>query len=408
MNRPFTLCVLLGSLGFSANCFAVDHSSADIQRGRYLATAGDCVACHTTVGGKPFAGGRPIETPFGTLYSPNITPDRETGIGAWNDEQFYNALHSGIDPTGRHLYPAFPYPYFTKLTRDDVRAIHAYLDTVDPVRSKRPASQLDWPLDYRFLLTGWNWLYFDEGTFAGDSQKSAEWNRGAYLVRGAGHCGACHTPKNFAGGDEKSQALEGGLLQGWHVPNITADRRRGIGSWTVEEIAEYLKTGRNAHSGATGLMAEVVSDSTSHLSDSDLRAIAVYLKDQPGHPADVDHGASDAVLAAGKAIYNDSCAACHQGNGKGVPHLFPPLAGSANVQAKDPTTLIRLVLQGASTVRTAAQPTFAAMPAYRWKLDDGETAAVLSYVRNQWGNAAPAVSADDVKSVWETLKPPVP
>src|SRR5690242_12584301 len=170
MNRSFAICVLLGGLGLSTNCLAADHSAADIQRGRYLATAGDCVACHTAVGGKPFAGGRPITTPFGTLYSPNITPDELTGIGAWSDEQFYKAMHAGIDPEGRHLYPAFPYPYFTKLSRDDVHAIHAYLDSLDPVRSKRPPPRLDWPLGYRFLLTGWDWLYFDKGTFAGNPQ----------------------------------------------------------------------------------------------------------------------------------------------------------------------------------------------------------------------------------------------
>jgi mono/diheme cytochrome c family protein len=387
---------------------AANRSFSDIARGHYLVTAGDCVACHTKVGGKPFAGGRPVETPFGTIYSPNITPDQETGIGAWNDEQFYKALHAGIDPAGRHLYPAFPYPFFTKVTKDDARAMLAYLESIEPVRSKRPANDLDWPLDNRFLMMGWNWLYFGEGTFKADPNKGDQWNRGAYLVEGLGHCGACHTQKNFAGGDEKDHALEGGLLQQWHVPNITADDHEGIGGWSNGDIVEYLKTGRNAHSGATGMMAEVVSDSTSQLKDQDLQAIAVYLKDQPGHPSHSTQQVSQDVLSAGKAIYEESCAACHQGNGKGVPGLFPPLAGNANLQSNDPTTLIRILLQGAQTVRTAAKPTFAAMPAYRWKLGDKEAAAVLSYVRNQWGNSAPAVTDGQVHSVWQGLKPPVP
>ena len=330
-----SLACLLALLFILVPCFQAvseDMGFARIERGRYLATAGDCAACHTADKGKTLAGGRPIETPFGVIYSPNITPDRATGIGNWTDDQFYTAMHKGLGPSGRHLYPAFPYPSFTKATRGDVLAIRAYLATLTPVHNARKPPEFAWPLNMRFLLAGWNWAFFNEGTFHAVAGKSAEWNRGAYLVEGLGHCGACHTAKNFAGGDKSSQALEGGLVQGWSPPDITADGRRGIGSWSDEDIVEYLKTGRNSRSGATGLMAEVITDSTSKLRPEDLHAIAVYLKDRPGHPGDATPLRPSAVLSSGGAIYKDSCSACHQTNGKGVPRLFSPLAGSAVLQ----------------------------------------------------------------------------
>lgn len=407
LRYVLAVAAVLATLAAALQAEAADTSFARIDRGRALTTAGDCVACHTADKGQPFAGGRAIETPFGTIYSPNITPDRETGIGAWSDQDFYKAVHEGIGPSGRHLYPAFPYPYFTKMTRDDVLAIRAYLATLPPVKNTRPAADFAWPLSERFLLTGWNWLFFDEGTFRPDPQKDARWNRGAYLVQGLGHCGACHTAKNVAGGDDTSAALEGGVLQGWFAPNITADSRAGIGSWSDQDIVEYLRTGRNAHSGATGLMSEVVTNSTSKMSDEDLRAIAAYLKDRPGHPETPSPLGNSPTMTAGRAIYRDSCSACHRADGKGVPLMFSPLAHSALLQSKDPTTVIRLVLEGARTVPTDARPTTSAMPAYGWKLDDGQVAAVLTYARNQWGNAAAAVTAAEVQSVRADLRPKV-
>jgi mono/diheme cytochrome c family protein len=390
--------------GLAAEAAAADTSFVQVERGRYLVTAGDCVACHTASGGKPFAGGRPVETPFGTIYSANITPDRETGIGAWTDDEFYNALHSGIAPSGAHLYPAFPYPYFTKATREDVRAIRAYLRTLDPVKSSPPPPDLTWPLGYSFLMSAWNSLFFDQTTFETTAGKSDEWNRGAYLVQGLGHCGACHTPKNFAGGDESEHALQGGVIQGWFAPDITNAERTGLASWSTDDLVQYLKTGRNAHSGATGLMAEVVADSTSKLSKQDLHAIAVYLKDQKRQQSESNETPSQTVMAAGKAIYSDSCSGCHQMNGKGVPGMFSPLAGSASAQSIDPTTLIRIVLQGTRTVPTDARPTPSTMPAYGWKLTDAQIAAVLTFVRNQWGNAAPAVETGKVENVRRTVQ----
>jgi mono/diheme cytochrome c family protein len=379
--------------------FAQDASFETVRRGKYLVDAGDCVSCHTRENGTPFAGSRPIETPFGTIYSPNITPDRDTGIGAWSDDDFYRAMHTGIGPDGKRLYPAFPYPYFTKMKRDDVLAIRAYLKTLPAVSLRRPDPDLTWPLQHRVFMRGWDWLFFKEGTFAPDPQKSAEWNRGAYLVEGAGHCGACHTPKNVLGGDKTSKALQGNPIQNWFAPELANDSRAGLGGWSVDEIVEYLKTGRNAHSGATGLMAEVVANSTSKLKDADLHAIAVYIKDVAGQSPEAPAKPEQAQLNAGKAIFADTCSACHQADGKGVARMFPPLVHNANVQSTDPTSVIHVILEGARTVPTDARPTPSSMPSFGWKLTDDEIAAVATYVRNSWGNAAAAVTPDQVKSL---------
>jgi mono/diheme cytochrome c family protein len=378
---------------------ADEVSFAQVQRGKYLVDAADCVACHTSYKAAPLAGGRGIETPFGTIYSPNLTPDRETGLGAWSDDDFYNAMHFGLAPDGTRLYPAFPYPYFTKLTRDDVMAIRAYLNTLSPVKTRRPPNELMWPLEHRVFVRGWNWMFFTPGEFAANPQKSAEWNRGAYLVEGPGHCGACHTPKNVLGADSAGQQFEGGVLQDWFIPKIDNDPRGGLGSWSVDDIVEYLKTGRNARSGAAALMAEVVANSTSKLSDQDLHAIAVYVKDIAAKPNQAAPAPEQALMDAGRNIFSDSCSGCHQANGEGVERMFPPLAHNANVQSIDPTTVIRVIIEGAQTVPTNARPTPFAMAPYNWKLSDEQIAAVATFVRNAWGNAAPAVTTDAVRSL---------
>ena len=399
-RSTIALAAFCCTLGAASIAGAQEQSFSLVQRGKTLVDAGDCLPCHTKDERKPFAGGRAIDTPFGTIYSPNITPDRDTGIGAWSDEEFYQALHSGIGPDGTRLYPAFPYPYFTKMPRDDVMAVRAYLNTLQPIQNARPDSKLSWPLNHRVFMSGWNWLFFTPGTFTPDPGRSPEWNRGAYLVEGPGHCGACHTPKNALGGDKSGEALRGGQLQDWFVPNISNDSHNGLGSWSVEEIAEYLRTGRNARSGASALMSEVVTHSTAKMSDDDLHAIATYLKSMPGTAERKAPAAPDqAVMDAGRAIFLDSCSACHRSDGGGVAHMFPPLARNANVQSNDPTTLVRMILQGARTAVTDQRPTPSSMPAYDWKLDDGQVAAVATYVRNAWGNTAPAVSAETVRSL---------
>lgn len=383
---------------------AEDGSYPDIERGRALATAADCMPCHSPPGGTPWAGGRAVQTPFGTLLSANITPDMETGIGRWSDDQFVDVLLRGMAPGGKHIYPAMPYPYYTKMTRDDALAIRAYLATLDPVRNVVHADQLPFPLSVRTDMIGWNALNFSEGTFKPVAGKSPEWNRGAYLVEALGHCAACHTAKTISGGDETSRTLQGGSLQGWYAPNLTNDERTGLGRWSADDVVEYLATGHNSLAAAAGPMAEVVQYSTSQMKREDLHAIAVYLKDRPGQGEGQDHAPSPVTdVAAGEAIYVDQCASCHRVDGTGVPRLFPSLARGASVVQDNPVSTIRVVLEGVRTVATAGAPTGPGMPAFGWKLSDAEIAAVLTYVRNAWGNAAAPVSASTVARQRQSL-----
>jgi mono/diheme cytochrome c family protein len=371
---------------------------SQIKRGRYLAITSDCASCHTLPDdGPPFGGGRAIETPFGKLLAPNITPDRESGIGAWTDDEFDNAVRRGVGRNGARLYPAMPYDAYTKMSRDEVVAIRAYLNTVAPVRNKVIADALPFPFSVRSAMRVWDALYFTAGEFKVDPAKSAEWNRGAYLVTGPGHCGACHTPKTSLGGDKTAYLLQGSPLQGWFAPNITGDLMRGVGQWSSDDLVGYLKTGHNRISAATGPMAEVVALSSSRMTDADLRAIATYLKSLGGRPSSTTPLRSDhPLMEAGSAIYRDQCSACHGLDGHGTPLLFPSLAESSLVRADNPGTLIRVVLRGARSVSTASEPTAPGMPAYGWQLDDAQVAAVLTYIRNSWGGAAVAVSADEV------------
>jgi mono/diheme cytochrome c family protein len=400
MQHRRIACLLL-LVGASAGHAAADQQAFDqIERGHYLAIVGDCAPCHTVPGGKPYAGGRKIETPFGTLVSSNITPDRETGIRAWTDDEFVNSMHDGTGRNGTRLYPAMPYTYYTRATREDALAIRAYLATLDPVRNEVISNQLPFPFNVRASMAVWNALFFKRGRFEPVAGKSEQWNRGAYLVQGLGHCGACHTAKNILGADKTSRALKGGELQGWYAPNLTNDPRIGLGSWSVDEVAAYLKTGHNNISAASGPMSEVVAASTSQMTDDDLKAMAVYLKDHA--PLDVrPHqpiSDQDRIMRAGQAVYLDNCAACHDAAGTGIAKLFSALKESPSVLADDPISVIRVVLQGAQSVATESAPTGSSMPAHGWKLPDEQVAAVVTYIRNSWGNAASAVSASDVAS----------
>ena len=370
-------------------------NASPIERGRYLAAAGDCAACHTTAGGAPFAGGRPLETPFGTVLSANLTPDA-TGLKSWNADQFYRAMHEGISANGDHLYPAFPYNYFTRMPRADTDALFAYLQSLPPVANKPDRNQLPFPFNIRALMSVWNLLYLDKTTFAPDPTRSEQWNRGAYLVEGPGHCAACHTPKTILGGPQKGRDFQGGAFGTWFAPDLTPNGRTGLGGWTRDETVAFLKTGRNAHASASGEMGLVVQDSTSQLADDDLQAIVAWLADRAASPAAQMTPPDPADMKAGEAIFVDECASCHLARGQGQALAFPPLAHSANAQQLDPTTSLHFILAGAQAVPTRAEPTAFTMPAFAWKLDDRQIAAVATYVRNNWGNAAPAVSADQV------------
>ncbi|MDB5656301.1 MAG: hypothetical protein JWQ94_3914 [Tardiphaga sp.] len=398
MNRSFLAAALLVSLSGSA--FAQDTQSFDrVERGRYLSVLGDCAGCHTAPGGASFAGGLALDTPFGKLVAPNITPDRETGIGNMTDDEFVSVLHEGRGHNGRRLYPAMPYPAYTKMTEDDVRDMRSYFRTLAPVHNEVVSNQLPFPLNIRLAMAFWNWINFIPGRYQPDPQKSAEWNRGAYIVQGPAHCGTCHTPKTLLGGDKNLVALNGATLQGWFAPNITPDNYTGIGAWSKDDIAQYLKTGVNSFTMASGPMSEAITHSTSQMTDADIMAIATYLKDSgpAGNAAKpTPIAANDNVMRVGAAIYKDSCAACHRDSGTGNAGLFPKLAGSALVQQGDPTTLVHVVLSGSRAVATDGAPTGPAMPAFDWRLNDAQVAAVLTYIRNSWGNAATAVPASAV------------
>ncbi|HEX5352865.1 MAG TPA: c-type cytochrome [Rhodanobacteraceae bacterium] len=370
-----------------------------IQHGRYLVHAGDCKACHTAQGGKPFAGGRPVPTPFGVVYSTNITPDPETGIGEWSERDFYRAMHFGIARGGKHLYPAFPYPWYTRMTRGDVDAIRAYLDTVKPVRERNRSPQLGWPFSMRSMLKMWDTLYLHPGQYQPDPKRSTAWNRGAYLVNGPGHCGACHSGKNLLGAPDRDHPMQGGMAEHVFAPNLGAGKRDGLGGWSKQEIVEYLATGSNAHATAGGPMAEVVTASTQYLKQRDLEAIATYLKTldgpRPGEPGKPNND----TMQQGRALYVDDCAGCHMDNGTGLPNAFPPLRASSAVQAAKPQLLLAVILEGARSPATPTKPTGLTMPAFGSKLDDAEIAALTTYIRNAWGNRAGEVSKGDVSKL---------
>jgi mono/diheme cytochrome c family protein len=275
--------VMLLCTAFAAGAAQANPSPETVARGKALTEAADCAGCHTADPAKPFAGGKRIDSPFGAIYSPNLTPDRDTGIGAWSDAEFLRALRYGIGRTGARTYPAFPYPNFTKMTRDDIFAVRAYLATLTPVGNTRPPPELRWPLNYRGVMRVWNFLFFKPGIFEPNQAKSPEWNRGGYLVEGAAHCGSCHTPKNIFGADKRGRAYGGESVGGWFAPRLDSAEGSGLKSWSVEDIVEYLQSGRNGKSHAGGPMAELVVNSTSKMSDADVRAIAVYLKDLPPH-----------------------------------------------------------------------------------------------------------------------------
>jgi mono/diheme cytochrome c family protein len=417
------IALVAGSMTIAPTLLARESSHAELARGEYLVKAGDCAACHTNEDGQPFAGGFPVPTPFGTIYSTNITPDPETGIGHWTSDDFYKAMHSGIAPGGRHLYPAFPYPWYTKLSRNDVDAIRAYLATLKPVHQANKPPEMPWPFSDRAVMAGWNALYFKEGTFQSNPQKSAQWNLGAYLVEGLGHCGACHSPKNFAGAPEHDKAYHGGYGENWYATSLASDLRDGLGQWSEQDIVQYLKTGANKRAAAFGAMAEVVHDSTQYLDDDDLHAIAVYLKDLPAKSTTpnanppVDGTTTERAtttnaapanvngdrFARGRGHYLDQCAGCHMDNGEGIAGVFPPLKGNNVVQASDPETVVHIILTGAKTAVTDKNPTGLAMPAFDWKLDNQQVADLVTYLRNAWGNRAGAVDASKVADTRRTI-----
>ena len=378
-------------------------NAGQLRRGQALVIAGDCLSCHAREGGAPFAGGLGLSTPFGTIFSTNITPDARTGIGGWDGDKFYRAMHDGVGRSG-NLYPAMPYPQFSRLTHADDDAILAYLKSLPAVDYRAPDNRLPFPINLRVMVNGWNLLFFKPATFQADASQSAEWNRGAYLVTGPGHCGACHTPKNALGADQAGKAFRGGDLDNWVAPDLTGNSRTGLGGWNIDDLVEFLKTGRNAHASAAGSMADVVTYSTSLMSDPDRHAIAVYLKSLPASPDAASRHPDPGAMKRGAAIYSDVCASCHLEGGLGQSRAFPPLGGNAMLQQADTTGLEHLILAGARVGPTALRPSPLTMPSFAWKLTDGEIADVGTYVRNSWGNRAAPLSAGAVKNLRHKLQ----
>jgi len=384
--------LLSASLASTAQA-AVTPDYSEVKAGRYQAVLADCMGCHTRAGGKLFAGGAALQTPFGKITAPNITPDNDTGIGAWSETQFRRAVKQGVAADGQLLYPAMPYPNYAGMSDADVGRIWDYLHTVEPVRATVPSNQFGWPFNIRALMAGWNWLYFKTDPVSSDAGRSVDWNRGNYIVNGPGHCDTCHSPKSLLGANSGAP-LSGASLQGWFAPNLTKDATQGVGSWSVADVAAYLKTGHNSHSMASGPMAEAIEDSTSKMDDADLQAIAVYLKDAPapssGAQSVVDK--SDTRMKAGAAVYRDNCQACHGANGEGENIIFPPLTGNPIISQNTGETLVRVVLAGTQSADTPGSPTQPAMPSFAWRLDDTQIADVLTYIRGSWGRAGPISS----------------
>jgi mono/diheme cytochrome c family protein len=405
MKKIVALAITATTLAVTPAHSGDDGSFEQIERGRYVAVLGDCAACHTVPGGASFSGGGVLQTPFGRLVGSNITPDPETGIGKWTLEDFQRTMSEGIARGGYHLYPAMPYPAYTKATKEDTAALFAYLQTIQPVKNEIRENLLSFPFNIRASVTEWNLINFSKGEYQSNPAKSDEWNRGAYIVEGLGHCGGCHTPKNLAGGENREQSLQGDSLEGWLAPDITGNSHTGVGSWTVEDITQYLKTGANRFDVASGPMAAVVQNSSRYWTDPDLNAVAVYLlsiaKANVVVPTPI--AVNDMRMIAGRAIYADRCAACHVGSGEGIAKLFPRLARAPLVNG-EATSLIRVVLAGSVAGATDAAPTAPGMPSYAWNMSDDDVANVVTYIRNSWGNAAPAVASGDVAKLRKHLQ----
>ena len=413
MKRWLTLLVLLlaaaalwwlnvrGDDPGSGSAAGAAAGPEQVARGAYLARAGNCRDCHTPRGAAPYSGGRGIPTPFGTVYSSNLTPDLQTGIGAWSAADFRRALHNGRSRDGRLLYPAFPYDAYTRISAADADALFAYLRSLPAVAQPNRPHALRFPYDTQAALAVWRALFFRPARFEPDATRPPDWNRGAYLVQGLGHCAACHAERNLLGATRDAAGLGGGLipLQNWYAPPLRTAQPGAL--------AALLQTGRSDSAALLGPMAEVVLHSTQHLDAADLRAMAVYLQSLPASPP-MDVPAVSATAAQrtqGEALYRDHCSGCHGEHGQGVPGAYLPLAGNPAVLRPTPANLVQVVLGGAFAASTAGNPRPFGMPPFATALSDEEIAAVLSHVRSAWGNQAGAVKALDVQRYRDSVRP---
>jgi len=424
----WTLICLLAT----TSILAAGGSDAElVKRGEYLARASDCISCHTAPDRPefdpiPYAGGLPMKLPVGTVFSTNITPDVETGIGAYSIEDFDRAMRRGVRRDGKPLYPAMPYTSFTRMSTEDVRALYAYfMHGLAPVKRVNIKPKLIWPASSRSTMRIWNHFFFHPGEYQLEPGRDAQWNRGAYLVQALGHCGGCHTMRGIAGQEKASSEkdarfLRGGKVDNWYASDLTGNAVVGLEAWSPAELVQYLKTGRTQHSGAFGPMSEVVSRSTQYVSESDLQATAAYLKSlpastgsvQPPNPAEKSQALArdTALLKAGNTArrgaqaYLDRCNACHESDGGGAARTFPSLAGSEVVNGDDATSLIHIVLHGSAMPSTRTAPSELGMPDFASRLSDAEIADVLTFVRTSWGNQARAVKACQVRRMRKKVR----
>ncbi|KJK01094.1 alcohol dehydrogenase [Pseudomonas sp. 21] len=404
--------VLLVAMG-SEQADAAGDLDAPIARGRYLAQQADCAACHTADPKRPFAGGLALQSPLGAMYSTNITPDTRDGIGSYTLEQFGNALRKGVAADGHNLYPAMPYPSFSRLSDEDVSDLYTYFEhevLADPTENHAP--DIPWPLNMRWPLSIWNALFTETQPYQPIATQTPQWNRGAYLVQGPGHCGTCHTPRGIAFQEKALDQngagyLSGAKLAGWYAADLAGATNSSLQDWSEGDLVEFLKAGRNTHTAAFGPMAEAVAHSTQYYNDADLNAVAVYLKSlSTGRAvATVGKDRTTANLVAGKPgslgdeLYLDNCAACHRSDGQGYQRTFPRLAGNSAVVGASPDSLIRIILHGSSMPITQAAPTGLSMPAFDWRLNDGQVAELASFLRSAWGYQAAPVTADEVARI---------
>jgi alcohol dehydrogenase (quinone), cytochrome c subunit len=399
---------------------AADTTANSTQRGEYLARAGDCVACHSVPGGKAFAGGLKMGSPVGNIFATNITPDIETGIGTYTLQDFDRAVRGGIAKDGRHLYPAMPYPSYAKLTDEDVRALYDYfMQAVPPVHQVNERNEIPGYLSPRWPLAIWNALFVGRTGFTPNPQKDAQWNRGAYLVEGLGHCGACHTPRGWAFQETAADAsspdfVSGANLDGWYAANLRQNRATGLGGWSRDEIVEFLKTGHNRHGSAYGSMRDVINNSTPYMTDDDLNSIAVYLSSLTPSAPELAPLPNDATATAllegtdrspGAAVYAAQCQTCHKETGEAAPPYIPPLAANPTVLDADPSSLINIVLNGSAPLVVKGTPAPYRMPQYRAQLSNQQIADVTTFIRNGWGNSAPPVSASQVADLRKSTDP---
>ncbi|WP_294738750.1 cytochrome c [uncultured Pseudomonas sp.] len=415
---------VIASLALFSSCSVSAAETDLVKQGEYLARAGDCVACHTAKGGKPFAGGLPMETPIGTIYSTNITPDK-TGLGDYSFEDFDKAVRHGVAKNGSTLYPAMPYPSYARVSESDMQALYAYfMKGVEPVAQVNKDSDIPWPLSMRWPLAGWRWMFAPKvEDYKAEAGADPVISRGAYLVEGLGHCGACHTPRALTMQEKSLSATDGSTflsgsapLEGWIAKSLRGDHKDGLGSWSEEQLVQFLKTGRSDRSAVFGGMSDVVVHSMQYMSQDDLTAIARYLKSLPAvdpndQPHQYDKQVADALWKGddskpGASVYIDNCAACHRTDGHGYTRVFPALAGNPVLQTADATSLINIVLNGGTLPATHTAPSTFTMPAFAWRLSDQEVADVVNFVRGSWGNKANAVTTSQVATLRKNTEVP--